>query len=248
MLRELRLLRAGHCRIDQSQLLTGDPAGTLALIPIWMYLLRTDDALLLVDSGMPARCIDNEGVFGATKDADRILPQMHAEDMVDAVLQRQGLALQDIDVLISTHWHFDHAGGNNLFQTQPILVHKGELDAASRGAYPPECRDLTLHYRVVEDGAEPVPGVTLLHTPGHTPGHLSLLVRVEGVRPILLTIDASYMRRNWDLDIPGAMVDPETGRQSVSRLREIAQATDAAVFFGHDAAQAKEAFWQTLAR
>lgn len=248
MLRELNLLGAGHCLIDQSQLLTGDPSGTLLRIPIWMYLLRTDDALFLVDTGMPPRCIDNENVFGALREGDRILPQMTADDMVDAVLRRRGLRPQDIDSLISTHWHFDHAGGNSLFRNQPILVHSGELDAASRGAYPPECRDMTLDYRLVEDGDEPVPGVTLLHTPGHTPGHLSLLVRVEGLKPILLTIDASYTRRNWDLDIPGAMMDPETGRRSVSRLREIAQATDAAVFFGHDAAQAQEPFWLTLAR
>lgn len=246
MLREVKLLCAGYCRVDRSQFVLGDPVGELVRAPAWMYLLRSDDALMLVDTGMPLECVGNAGYFDDPEDAALIVPEMRAEDGVQQVLARQGVAISDIDALISTHWHFDHAGGNRFFREHPILVHPAELEAARQGAYPPECTDMTLNYRLVEDGHEPMPGVTLVHSPGHTPGHMSVHLRREGQRPILLTIDAAYTRRNWDTNMPGAMVDPELGRKSVTRLREIALADDAAVFFGHDPGQAEEPGWQPL--
>lgn len=248
MLREVRLLSAGRCRIDQSELMTGDPEGTMLLIPIWMYLLRADDALLLVDSGMPAGCIDNERFFAAEDGGDRILPQMSADDFVDRVLARQGLSVADVDAMISTHWHFDHAGGSSLLREKPVFIHQAELDTATGKLNLPPWVDLSLDHRAVDDGFQPVAGVTILHTPGHTPGHLSLLLKPAGGRPLLLTVDASYTRRNWETNAPGAMVDPALGQESVLRLKEIARAEDAQVFFGHDASQANEAAWRALVR
>ncbi len=247
MLREVRFLNMGSCLIDYSQLVTGEPVGNVVRIPIWAYLLRGDDAVVLVDSGMPEGCIGNERYFGQMEPGDLILPQMQREDMVDEVLARQGLRVGDVDALISTHSHFDHAGGNRLFRDRRIHIHRDELAAERAEEKPPEWVDLALPYETVVDGAVPLPGVTLIHTPGHTPGHMSLLVEAEGVRPILLTIDAVYTRRNWDAGIPGAMTDAAQGRKSVERLRAIARERDAAVFFGHDPAQAGEPFWQTFA-
>lgn len=108
MLREVRFLSAGRCLVDRSVLVQGDPVGDMFAVPVWTYLLRSDDALLLVDSGMPDTCIDNERYFDGTEDAGFIRPQMHGEDSVERVPARQGLSLLDIDALISTHWHFDH--------------------------------------------------------------------------------------------------------------------------------------------
>ncbi len=248
MLREVRFLNMGYCLIDHSQLVAGDPVGNVVRIPIWAYLLRGDDAVMLVDSGMPAGCIGNERYFGEMAQEDLILPQMAAEDMVDRVLLRQGLRLADLDALITTHAHFDHAGGSRLFRGGRVLIHPSELQAMREEAELAEWLDLDLPYETVLDGAEPMPGVTLLHTPGHTPGHMSLLLRPEGVRPIVLTIDAVYTRRNWDADIPGAMVDPALGQASVRRLRQTARTEDAAVFFGHDPDQSQEMFWQSFVR
>ncbi|MDA8344104.1 MAG: N-acyl homoserine lactonase family protein [Thermaerobacter sp.] len=248
MLQEISLLHAGNCLIDQSELVTGSEEGTLVRVPIWMYLLRTDDALLLVDSGMPTECIGNERYFSGEQDGDHILPQMQADDAVARVLARQGYSIGDLDALISTHWHFDHAGGNRLFHGKPVLVHPAELEQARTETALPVWVDLSLDFRPVADGDQPAAGITLLHTPGHTPGHLSLLLHPSGERPIMLTIDAAYTARNWMENLPGAMVDPALGMRSVSRLQALAREESAVVFFGHDAAQAQEPLWQKLAR
>ncbi len=247
MLREFVLLRAGECLIDQSQLLTGTAVGKMLRVPIWMYLLRGDDALLLVDTGMPPECVGNPRFFADEEDGDQIQPQMRPDDAVDRVLGRVGLRAEDLDGVISTHWHFDHAGGNRLLRAAPLLVHREEAQSFATED-PPPWVDLQREMRYVVDGEQPMPGVQFLHTPGHTPGHLSLLLTLPSSRPILLTIDACYTARNWAENVPGAMADAERGMRSVARLREIAQAASATVFFGHDAAQAGEEQWGALAR
>jgi N-acyl homoserine lactone hydrolase len=243
MLRDVRFLNMGSCLIDRSQLVTGHPVGDVVRIPIWAYLLRGDEGTWLVDTGMPMGCIGNERYFGEMEPGDLILPQMTDEDMIDRVLVRAGLRLRDIGEVIFTHAHFDHAGGSALFQDARVLAHPDEVAALRQDPELPEWIDLGLRYEAVQDGFEPMPGVRLIHTPGHTPGHLSLLLRPQGGRTILLTVDAVYTRRNWDEDILGAMTDRARGQASVERLRAVAAAEDAAVFFGHDPDQATEAFW-----
>ena len=244
MLQEVQLLCAGYSRVDWSIYKMGNPAGRLVRAPAWMYLLRSTDGLLLVDTGMPKACIGNGHYFDEPGQPPMIVPEMAPHDWVDEVLARQGVGVPDIDALISTHWHFDHAGGNQLFRRQPVYVHPREMEAGRSGAYPPECSDPTLDYRPIGDDYQPTPGVTLLHTPGHTPGHLSIYLEPQEGRPILLTIDAVYTLDNWQSDIPGSQEDPDTGRRSVARLKDVARSTGAAVFFGHDPDQQHEAFWQ----
>ncbi len=243
----LKILRAGSCLVDRSVVVQGEPRGRMVTFPVWMYLLRGPDTVALVDTGMPSRCIGDDRFFDGTDDEDLILPRMKTADTLEAVLAREGLGVADIDMLISTHWHFDHAGSNQAFRRQPILVHPDEIACAKAGhSYPPECRDLTLDYRDVRDGDSPLPGVRLLHTPGHTPGHLSLLVEPPGVEPVLLTVDAVYTEVNWTQGTPGAMADESLGSKSVDRLREVAQSSGARVFFGHDPSQAEQPQWQAL--
>lgn len=242
---DLRILRAGSCRVDRSVMVRGAPRGEMITFPIWIYLLRLPDAVALVDTGMPSRCVGDDRFFDGTDDEGLILPAMTEADTLEAVLQRQGLMASDIDLVISTHWHFDHAGNNQVFRGTPILVHPDEIACARAGhPYPQECRDLTLAYTEVHDGHRPLPGVQVLHTPGHTPGHLSLLVEPKGTQPVLLTVDAVYAEVNWMEDTPGAMSDEGQGQRSVERLREVARHSGARVFFGHDPHQCGRPEWR----
>lgn len=246
MIRRVRLLRAGRCLVDRSILEAGAPRGERVDTPIWMTLVESEDALILVDTGMPEGSIQNPGYFEGTEDEGLILPQTTAGDTAAAALARVGLAVSDIDAVVSTHWHFDHAGGNRSFPSTPILVHPEEIAAAGSGGYRPECIDPTLTYRTVGDGEVPLPGLTLLHTPGHTPGHLSLFLELQQGPPLLLTVDAVYVAASWRTGEPGGGRDKGVMRQSMARLKEVARTTGARVFFGHDGEQARSEAWLPL--
>jgi glyoxylase-like metal-dependent hydrolase (beta-lactamase superfamily II) len=81
------------------------------------------------------------------------------------------------------------------------------------------------------------PGLDLLLTPGHTPGHQSVLVTLDNGHRLLFTIDAVYTAINWEEDALGAMSDPVAGKESVARLRHEAMQPNTTVIFGHDPAQ-----------
>lgn len=241
--RRLRLLPAGRCEVDAS-VLTGAPRGRLLRLPIWMYLVETTDSLFCVDTGMPRACVGNRDYFRGSEDDGLIFPDMRPEDAAEAVLARAGLAPADVDAVVATHLHFDHGGGIQAFEEVPVLLHAEEHARALRGECLPECFPAGPTYRPVGgDVHELAPGLTLIHTPGHTPGHLSVLVQLDEGAPVLLTVDATYTRGNWE-GAPGSWSEPERGRASVDRLREIARDCGARVFFGHEPGQAAEPEWQ----
>jgi len=240
---KLYLLPAGRCKVDRAALDTRRVPGELASLPIWVYLIDTTDGPILVDTGMPASCIEQPTeMFDGTEDEVLIVPQMTAGDVVTRVLKRSGYKPQDLTYIVSTHWHFDHAGGNALFPDTEILVQRREYDAAmTQDNYFDICKLPSLRYRFVEGDIEVAPGVTLLLTPGHTPGHQSVLVRTEDSGSILLTIDAAYCRANYEDDVPFAVRSASEAAASIRKLKDIARAENAKVFFGHD--QEQEALW-----
>src|SRR6185437_7735392 len=90
-------------------------------------------------------------------------------------------------------------------------------------------------YQPIEGDHTLAPGVELIVTPGHTPGHQSLLVTLPG-GPLLFTVDAVYLQRLWEDDELGAADDLTAARASMDRLRALAAQTGARVICGHDAA------------
>lgn len=243
MIRRLRMLKAGECVVDASVLMPRRPRGQMIRLPIWTYLVEASDARFLVDTGMPRSCVGNPDYFKGTEDEGLILPDMKEGDHVMAVLERLGLQPRELDAVVATHLHFDHAGGLAAFAGVPVLIQQEEYDLARRGEVLPECFPEGPLYRPYAGDRELAPGLRLLHTPGHTPGHTSVLVELPGEPPVLLTVDAVYTRENWEGE-PGAFSEPERAERSVARLREIARETGARVFFGHDVEQAAEAEWQ----
>jgi N-acyl homoserine lactone hydrolase len=238
----MTLLRMGSCFVDQSGMVSGLPAGLWWQAPIHAFLIRSGDGLFLFDTGMPERLVerpwalfDPEGRHG-----DSILPVMRPHDALVARLAEAGYAPSDLDGAITSHWHFDHAGGMDALGRCPILAQRAEIAAAGADL---EARPFWLRgdyqLRALDGDTEVAAGVTVVSTPGHTPGHQSLLVETAS-GAFLLTSDAVYTHVNWDTDTPGAMHDRETGVRSVARLRQVAKDTGARVLFSHDREQAAE--------
>jgi N-acyl homoserine lactone hydrolase len=106
---------------------------------------------------------------------------------------------RDIVCVINTHLHFDHCGGNRLFAGVPIYVQRLEREAARTEGYTiPEWVDFDgAQYVELEGEKELLPGVRVVPTPGHTPGHQSVLVETdEGL--VVAAGDVAYTWSEFD--------------------------------------------------
>jgi len=104
--------------------------------------------------------------------------------------------------------------------------------------------DPALHYRLLDGDTELLPGLNLIETSGHAPGHQSVLVRLPRTGPVLLAIDAVSRASQFTPDRTAAPIDDneEQLRASTRRLLDLAEREGVTlVIFGHDGEQ-----WQTL--
>ncbi len=235
------LLTCGTGDLDQTALTPGHGAGARVCIPMPAYLLQTDGRTILFDTGMPdfaytgdPRALAHEG----EPDPPWAIPYGGAADTIAGQLATLGLRPADVDLVVNSHLHLDHCGGNLHFAHCPLLLQAAELEAARAPGSPYQgftgWNEPGLRYQTILGDYTLAPGVELLATPGHTPGHQSLLLRLPNSGVLLVTFDAVYTRALWEADELGAAADPAAARASVDRLRAVASQTGAQVVCGHD--------------
>ena len=145
--------------------------------------------------------------------------------------------VSEVAALVNSHLHFDHCGNNRAFAGVPTWVQAAELEAARAEHY-------TVHawfdfagaeLRAAHGEAELAEGVHLVPTPGHTPGHQSVLVEADAGRA-LVCAQAAYTLDEWeagaDVVLQAADGLEDLYRDSYARLHALAPA---AVYFSHDA-------------
>ncbi|MDG4861553.1 MBL fold metallo-hydrolase [Streptomyces sp. T-3] len=130
------------------------------------HLVRHPRGLLLFDSGL--------GEGSAEADAH----YRPVRRPLDAALAAAGVTAADIDVVVNCHLHFDHCGGNPSLAGRPVLVQAKELATARAGDYTIDALvDFPGSvYEELDGEAEIWPDIRIVPTPGHTPGHQSLVV------------------------------------------------------------------------
>jgi N-acyl homoserine lactone hydrolase len=102
---------------------------------------------------------------------------------VDQALAAKGLRPADVDVVVNCHLHADHGGGNAAFPGTPVYVQRAELEAASEPDYSNASHTHDFpgaRLEVLDGDAEPLRGIRIIPTPGHSPGHQSLAVSAGG--------------------------------------------------------------------
>ena len=144
-------------------------------MPVSVHLIDHPQARVLVDTGLTE-------LHPAAADMDpRIWP-----------LTGQNIDLASIDIVVNTHLHFDHCGGNHLFAAKPIYVQELELEDARAGGYTvDEWVDAPgVQYVPVDGEHELLPGLRLVPAPGHTRG-LQVVVIETGGRPVVVGGDVA---------------------------------------------------------
>jgi N-acyl homoserine lactone hydrolase len=182
--------------------------------------------------------------FSGTPYVDWIKPQMQAEDMLERRLGEIELSPDDIDIVVNTHLHFDHAGGNSLFPQATFLVQRDHYKHAlgMPEAFPPRYYLLPgLNYELLQGEITLIPGVDLILSPGHVPGMQSVVVSLPETGTVILASDAISLEEHLNEDNWGGYWNPKSARASARRIRAIAQAKRGQIFFGHD-----PAWWQNV--
>jgi N-acyl homoserine lactone hydrolase len=244
---ELYALPLGHCACKFEVIAPGVRDGMDTHLPVTSYLIRLpSDQLALVDTGMNRLHVDDPDLtWRGTPSADALHPTMRPEDTLLYRLTQLDIAPQDIDYVINTHLHFDHAGNNDLLGNATFFVQRDQYELAKDNPrYPNQYWNLpSLSYELVDGERELFTGVTVIPTPGHTDGHQSVLLRLPETGPVILCGDAVYCQENYDHDAWDGQSDPETARASGQKLRVLADAEQATMFYGHDRNQAQTMRW-----
>jgi N-acyl homoserine lactone hydrolase len=241
---ELFVLPLGDCCCDYGLIAPGVRDGRRAHIPVNAFLVRLDDdKLLLVDTGMSRLHIDDpDTTWRGTPTADALIPVMRKEDSLLFRLAQLGIAPQDIDYVVNTHLHFDHAGNNDLLGGATFFVQREQYEhAKGNPSFPNQYWNLpSLSYELLDGDTRLFDGVDVCHTPGHCVGHQSLFVQLGETGSVTLCGDAVYCRDNFEHDSWDGQSDPALARESAYRLRELAEARGAFMVYGHDPVQFHE--------
>jgi N-acyl homoserine lactone hydrolase len=248
---ELYILPLGGCCCNYEVVAPGVADGKRIHIPVPAYLIRLDnDELVLVDTGMNRIHIkDPDATWRGQPLADLLVPDMRREDSLLWRLAELDIAPADINYVINTHLHFDHAGNNDMLKDSKFFVQREHYEFAKNtpAVFPHQYWNLPgLSYELVDGAATLFEGIEVIPTPGHAPAHQSVLLRLPETGNLILTGDAVYCQENFDHDSWDSQADPATARVSALELRERAARESADMIYGHDRNQAKTLRYSTL--
>lgn len=236
---------AMFCGGDVMDMAIFDPfdaeVGTKVFNPYFSYLVTHPEGNVLFDTaGHPDLRTNARSRLGDGADAFEVV--MEPSDWVVPRLAELGLEPTDIDVVVQSHLHFDHAGGLEWFKHARIFTQKRELEFARNpavyqaGAYVSADFDHALNWQLIE-GEHDLFGdgvIRLVPTPGHTPGHQSMIVRLRD-KTIFLLADAAYLIGKMRARaLPGLLWSPDAIVDSWLKIEEIEKNEGAILIATHE--------------
>jgi N-acyl homoserine lactone hydrolase len=231
----------GMVDVDVAKFMAAEPErGDRYTGPVAAFLVQTDDGRnILVDTGLAPEHVEHPD---ARLPQPEVVVDMKPEDDIRHRLAQIGLSPSDIDTVVVTHFDFDHAGGNRFFPGAEFVVQREQYEYAK--ATPGRCFPLDwdrpeLDYRLIEGDQELLPGIELVATPGHAPGHQSVIVRgLKNTGTIILAADAAHTHVEFEEERVEPGRDPQETEAllaSIRKLKRIRDAEDATLLVNHDA-------------
>ena len=153
-------------------------------------------------------------------------------------LNQRGLTADDIDLTVMTHAHWDHNQNFDLFYNAPVLIHPLERKYAHKPhrndwATPQWTGVMVDHHPIVqevEEGYEIEPGVSIIHTPGHSPGSMSVMVETDQGRSVITGDVLHFAGVAISKQNPLVFWNEADARKSIERIIERADN----IYPGHD--------------
>lgn len=214
--------------LGQVTLPEGHPRGCEGVSRLFGYAIDHPDGVIVVDTGCGT--------------GNALIDELYTPTVVGIVdaLASVGIDERSVAAVVNTHLHFDHCGQNHALAPAPIWVTEAEVDAVATVEHytvPEWACVASDRVRVAGDGEEIATGVRLVATPGHTPGHQSVVVTGCDERPDIIVGQACHDCAEFadgrlaqsDLHDPQAA---EQARASLLRLRSLRPSS---AYFSHDA-------------
>jgi glyoxylase-like metal-dependent hydrolase (beta-lactamase superfamily II) len=253
-----------HIHMINESIIKADPGGAFGLVPrlLWAPLMPPDENhlvtmihnCLLVQTGGRNIVVDTGNGDKLTDKQKAFLQLERPYGTLSEALVRLGLTPADIDLVIDTHLHGDHAGGNTRFDEsgQPVatfpkaeyVVQMREYEDAMHPNERTRATYLPINYqplyesgqmRLLDGDCEIMPGIYGVVTRGHTPAHMSIRFESQGQQALFVCDMASYAihfeRLGW---MTAYDVEPLETLESKRKWQQWALETQAVLFFPHD--------------
>jgi N-acyl homoserine lactone hydrolase len=199
------------------------------------YLIHHTQGWLLWDTGITDAIA---GMPEGLPPSDPRMTHWRRPKTLAAQLEAVGVKPTDIKYVAVSHTHPDHIGNVELFPHSMLLVQKAEYEWPTpfgAGRFKPEhpVTKLQGDHGVFGDGS-----VMILSTPGHTPGHQSLLVKLPKTGALVLSGDAVHFKSNWEnRRVPSVNTDKDQTLASMERIADVLAREKAQLWINHDKAQ-----------
>jgi N-acyl homoserine lactone hydrolase len=245
---KLYRLDGGHSLAnDESVWTPGQNVGRSIEFSSTCWLIQRGKEWLLWDTGVPESALNDPKGWST-------LPKLivyHLDKTITDQLAAIGLKTIDITCVALSHTHGDHIGNVRLFPNSTILIQRAEYAWISSPDGPNDnvnqlkalARELlgTPKHLKLLDGDTDVFGdgsVTLVSTPGHTPGSQSLLVHLKNSGFIILSGDVVHLEENFEKDtVPSLNTDKTESIASMDRIKRMIATYKAKLFINHDETQ-----------
>jgi len=231
--KSLKLLSDGYFELDMGMLVYAKASyyGIKYMAALKPLLVRTETDNILVDTGI-----------GELPDLYKPYYKVQREQTLEKSLAKEGLTANDITMVINTHLHMDHCGNNHLFKNAKFIVQKIELEYAykpdrfQKGGYIEELFS-NLNFSTISGDSEIVPGISVILTSGHTPGHQSVVVDAQITEQGNIYVycgDEVPLHENLKKrNITGILYNQVKSLEAIDRIRGM----DAEYIYSHDREQ-----------
>ncbi|MBO0764573.1 MAG: N-acyl homoserine lactonase family protein [Hyphomicrobiaceae bacterium] len=193
------------------------------------YLIKHGDDYMMWDTGQ-------------AQDAGPAAPKV---DDVELLAQLK-VKPEQVKFVGISHFHADHIGQANSFPNATLLIGQGDWDVLTGKLPQPNAKSALVSHWISGGGkVETVPldkdvfgdgSVVMLYTPGHTPGHHCLMVKLAGKGVVILSGDMAHFQENYAKDgVPSFNYDRSQTVASIERIKQIASNLKAEIIIQHDA-------------